>query len=205
LLRDAETFFNSPENDHYKFLLALHECAHSFWAKRSGATGIRHRGPTMVWDTRPKYNCPAISKSSTAWTPAIGSSIVANVKASIAGFVIRRELSDEPNDHIAVEMDLQTCRDWFDKNVGAGDDAFKSAIAEAESEILADLKSKSVVTEIWAEAKRFVEEVFQAKPAPKIPKQKRIKVGRNEACPCGSGRKFKRCCIDQPTPKPLAA
>jgi transposase-like protein len=24
------------------------------------------------------------------------------------------------------------------------------------------------------------------------------KIGRNEACPCGSGKKFKRCCIDQP-------
>jgi len=27
------------------------------------------------------------------------------------------------------------------------------------------------------------------------------KVGRNELCPCGSGKKFKRCCLD----KPLAA
>ncbi|HEY3839977.1 MAG TPA: SEC-C metal-binding domain-containing protein [Bryobacteraceae bacterium] len=24
------------------------------------------------------------------------------------------------------------------------------------------------------------------------------KVGRNEPCPCGSGQKFKRCCIDRP-------
>jgi transposase-like protein len=24
------------------------------------------------------------------------------------------------------------------------------------------------------------------------------KIGRNEACPCGSGKKFKRCCIDNP-------
>ena len=24
------------------------------------------------------------------------------------------------------------------------------------------------------------------------------KVGRNEPCPCGSGKKFKRCCLDQP-------
>jgi len=25
------------------------------------------------------------------------------------------------------------------------------------------------------------------------------RVGRNDPCPCGSGKKFKRCCIDQPT------
>lgn len=24
---------------------------------------------------------------------------------------------------------------------------------------------------------------------------RRIKVGRNSTCPCGSGKKFKRCCI----------
>jgi SWIM/SEC-C metal-binding protein len=26
------------------------------------------------------------------------------------------------------------------------------------------------------------------------------KVGRNDPCPCGSGKKFKKCCVDQPTP-----
>ncbi len=26
---------------------------------------------------------------------------------------------------------------------------------------------------------------------------KRMKVGRNEPCPCGSGKKFKKCCIDK--------
>lgn len=24
---------------------------------------------------------------------------------------------------------------------------------------------------------------------------RRVKVGRNDPCPCGSGRKFKKCCI----------
>lgn len=27
-----------------------------------------------------------------------------------------------------------------------------------------------------------------------------VKVGRNDACPCGSGKKYKRCCIDQAAP-----
>ena len=26
---------------------------------------------------------------------------------------------------------------------------------------------------------------------------RRIKIGRNEPCPCGSGKKFKKCCIDK--------
>lgn len=24
------------------------------------------------------------------------------------------------------------------------------------------------------------------------------KIGRNEPCPCGSGKKYKKCCIDKP-------
>lgn len=27
----------------------------------------------------------------------------------------------------------------------------------------------------------------------------RTRIGRNSACPCGSGRKFKKCCIDSAT------
>lgn len=29
------------------------------------------------------------------------------------------------------------------------------------------------------------------------------KVGRNDPCPCGSGKKFKNCCIEKPVKKPL--
>jgi hypothetical protein len=28
-----------------------------------------------------------------------------------------------------------------------------------------------------------------------------MKTGRNEPRPCGSGKKFKKCCIDKPTPQ----
>ena len=27
--------------------------------------------------------------------------------------------------------------------------------------------------------------------------EKRVKVGRNEPCPCGSGKKYKACCYDK--------
>ena len=26
------------------------------------------------------------------------------------------------------------------------------------------------------------------------------KIGRNEPCPCGSGKKYKKCCLDKPSP-----
>jgi len=42
----------------------------------------------------------------------------------------------------------------------------------------------------------------QGVPAPQLPLEPRVvagsKVGRNEPCPCGSGKKFKKCCINKP-------
>lgn len=29
------------------------------------------------------------------------------------------------------------------------------------------------------------------------------KIGRNDACPCGSGKKYKQCCLKNQKPKPL--
>lgn len=36
-------------------------------------------------------------------------------------------------------------------------------------------------------------------PKPKqviLRKKGEVKIGRNDLCPCGSGKKFKRCCLD---------
>jgi len=32
-----------------------------------------------------------------------------------------------------------------------------------------------------------------------------VKIGRNDMCPCGSGRKYKRCCLDNAQPAPQTA
>ena len=32
-----------------------------------------------------------------------------------------------------------------------------------------------------------------------------VKTGRNDLCPCGSGKKFKRCCLNRPAPGPPTA
>ena len=31
----------------------------------------------------------------------------------------------------------------------------------------------------------------------RFPLNKKIKVGRNEPCPCGSGKKYKKCCLNK--------
>lgn len=35
---------------------------------------------------------------------------------------------------------------------------------------------------------------FEAKQKARVNRE--VKIGRNEPCPCGSGKKFKRCCIE---------
>ena len=32
---------------------------------------------------------------------------------------------------------------------------------------------------------------------PKVKEIRQKKIGRNEECPCGSGKKFKKCCIEK--------
>ena len=38
---------------------------------------------------------------------------------------------------------------------------------------------------------------------PSEPKIYEIKAGRNDPCPCGSGLKFKKCCLRKNEPNPL--
>jgi len=37
----------------------------------------------------------------------------------------------------------------------------------------------------------------RAQPDRRAPAAKRPKIGRNDPCPCGSGKKVKRCCGDR--------
>jgi len=187
LHKQADEFFNNPRNEPYRLLLGLHEGAHAFYARQAGRTNIRFRGPTMVWDYR--YDCPAISKGATSWTDSANSSVMQNIKASIAGFIVRRELTpSNPNDEIAIELDIESARRWFDQQIGGTDEEFETAMEQAERGIIQDLKSRRVVDAIRAEARRFVREVFPTESTLKT-----FEVGRNETCPCGSGKKFKRC------------
>ena len=40
-----------------------------------------------------------------------------------------------------------------------------------------------------------------AQSVPLPPSARPAKIGRNEPCPCGSGQKFKRCCLGKPVPQ----
>jgi len=48
----------------------------------------------------------------------------------------------------------------------------------------------------WAEAKEHRgAPLSSAAPAPIEPRHTGQKVGRNDPCPCGSGKKYKKCCL----------
>lgn len=162
LHQQAEEFFNDPRSDQYKLLLGLHEAGgHGFFARKANATRIRFRGPTMFWDYRPpKYDLPAISRSATIWTPVPNCEPLAEMKAHIAGYIVRRELSGSPNDAVAIESDLDGSRNWYENNVRGDEVTFNAAVAEAEREILVDLRSPKIRREIWDEARKFVSEIF---------------------------------------------
>ena len=45
------------------------------------------------------------------------------------------------------------------------------------------------------------DETPPAAPGPPAPVASEPKVGRNESCPCGSGLKYKKCCLSKPAPE----
>lgn len=44
---------------------------------------------------------------------------------------------------------------------------------------------------------RLEEDVKRDLRNPQIKQVRSVRIGRNDDCPCGSGRKFKKCCIQK--------
>lgn len=58
------------------------------------------------------------------------------------------------------------------------------------------------VEKLVEEEREFYQEM-KLPPTEKQLKRNPARVGRNEACPCGSGKKFKKCCLWIPVdPRP---
>ena len=69
---------------------------------------------------------------------------------------------------------------------------------EPTSQSFTDAKNKSVRLTYPAEsASRFDFDEVPGQPAPHVEK-----AGRNDPCPCGSGKKYKKCCLNKTTSSP---
>ena len=121
LWSEAERFFNNPREftPEFRLHLCLHEAGHTIYARALGAS-VKFHGPTMYWDSRPQYDKPMISKSATTWLRPETTDVTAVIKADIGGFVFREILTNDPNDQIAVESDIDGARRWYAQHVGLG-------------------------------------------------------------------------------------
>lgn len=51
------------------------------------------------------------------------------------------------------------------------------------------------------EINNVINNIYQQAPVPTLPQEKtepkvkKMKIGRNDPCPCGSGKKYKKCCL----------
>jgi len=75
---------------------------------------------------------------------------------------------------------------------------------ERGAEILALCKKRGweVIVGIEPKKSEDISDVTELLETPE-PKPKEATAGRNEPCPCGSGLKFKKCCLNPTIAKPL--
>jgi preprotein translocase subunit SecA len=71
-------------------------------------------------------------------------------------------------------------------------DMFNEMIGEIQSDVVRYLMRVSVVE--TPKEQKYVIENKQEEEAPKKPLRKEKQIGRNDPCPCGSGKKYKKCC-----------
>ena len=79
-----------------------------------------------------------------------------------------------------------------------GADMFDNMIADIKEttvlRILSAVPRREAPIERKQVAKPLVEGFAGGKMPPRAPAKKAVKVGRNDPCPCGSGKKYKKCC-----------
>ena len=107
---------------------------------------------------------------------------------------------------------------WRDQNeqlAAAAIEALRSILADPKAPASIRLKAALHVLGTTCASPIFTEEDVQSRaqfaqsaqpPQPQAPALTRPapKVGRNDYCPCGSGKKYKRCCIDRINLGPLS-
>ena len=94
-------------------------------------------------------------------------------------------------------------REWAENSVWKGLEILSTCDGQAEDtegvvEFVASYQEKSLDQE-HHEVASFLKEDGEwffddAKVIPSKPVQKAPKIGRNDPCPCGSGKKYKKCC-----------
>ena len=120
----------------------------------------------------------------------------------LAALLERAKTSNATSQAVAKEIDesipeLSSIKDWLPKNrselyafIALLLSALSLMISQSESGEPSKVEVNTVINNIYQQAPEG-----QAATRPEKPKKQQSKVGRNEPCPCGSGKKFKKCCL----------
>ena len=114
--------------------------------------------------------------------------------AFAAGFIAGAEIDPEWIEH----ADRWTFAAPFAYLAGRLDLLSKSTVADIESNLAPDpmqILRREMAATVAAANDTFKE--YRLASLPARPVKRGARVGRNEPCPCGSGKKYKRCCIDR--------
>ena len=122
----------------------------------------------------------------------------------IERIILLREVDSHWMDHIDAMDDLKqgvSLRAYGNKNPVI---EYKFESADMFDEMIADIKYRTVkavmVVRIVREDQMKRKQVMKAptniggEKAKPVVRKKEEKIGRNDLCPCGSGKKYKKCC-----------
>jgi SEC-C motif domain protein len=128
------------------------------------------------------------------------------MRARYSAFVVNKPefLHDSLHPDHRHDHDLSATRRWAENSQWikldvVSSEAGSEADDEGQVEFIATFKEKGV-TRSHHEISRFVKQdgrwyfVDGKLVAPKTEVRSQPKVGRNDPCPCGSGKKYKKCC-----------
>ena len=88
-------------------------------------------------------------------------------------------------------------------HVGQKEILSEIALPEATSGQIPRCRHHSLITDVAIEMANWACFREDSEPAPPRSSSPAPKIGRNEPCPCGSGKKYKKCCLDRPVHKLL--
>ena len=145
-----------------RLLTCLHEAGHVLAARANNATGIEIKGPQIYYDVFTK--CLALAPATVYWDPLPPTtSVNSGIRIYIQGVVFRERLTDSLDEESAIDNDTACAREWYDENVGLGEESFLLAVETTKEEIIRDLRSPAFRRTAWDEARRIAAEILTFK------------------------------------------
>lgn len=120
----------------------------------------------------------------------------------LAALLERAKKSNASSQSVAKEIDesipeLSSIKDWLPKSrselyafIALLLSALSLMISQSQSGEPSKVEVNTVINNVYQQAPKA-----QDAPPLEKPNKEKTKVGRNEPCPCGSGKKFKKCCL----------